>query len=60
VYLQQPGLVEANHKLGVAVTAWGSLTRGGADVKLQLGHKLDLFNDPVVVGIAKKHSRSVA
>jgi 2,5-diketo-D-gluconate reductase A len=36
------------------------LARGGLEVGLCLGEKLDLFNDPTLVSIAKKHSKTVA
>lgn len=56
----QPRLVEFCQKWGIVVTAYSTLVRGGSDVTLLLGNKIDMFHEPTLVEIAKKHNRTVA
>lgn len=59
-YLTQPGLVEFCKNVNIHVTAYSCLARGGNDVVLKLGNKIDIFNEPVLVELAKKYKKSVA
>ncbi len=51
VYLQQPDLVKFCQTFKIVVTAYSPLARGGAEVVRQLGNKIDLFNEPILVEI---------
>lgn len=42
------------------MTAYSCLARGGADVVVKLGTKIDIFNEPILVELAKKYKKSVA
>jgi len=59
-YLSQVDLITWCQKMGVHITAYSSLCRGGVHVKKVLGDIVDIFNDPVLMGIAEKHQKSVA
>ena len=60
-YLTQVDLVTWCQKMGIHVTAYSPLCRGGTDVKgLIFGDIVDIFNDPVLKEIAEKHKRSIA
>jgi len=59
-YLSQVDLITWCHKMGVHITAYSPLCRGGIDVKEVFGDIVDIFNDPVLKEIAEKHKKSVA
>lgn len=46
--------------MNIHVTAFSCLARGGNDVVLKLGNKIDIFNEPILVELAKKYKKSVA
>jgi len=50
----QERLVEFCQKWNIIVTAYSSLARGGAEVTLILGNKIDIFNEPILVELGKK------
>ena len=59
-YLSQVDLISWCQKMGIHVTAYSPLCRGGLEVKGILGDMIDLFNEPILKEIAAKHKKSVA
>jgi diketogulonate reductase-like aldo/keto reductase len=49
IYVQPWSLHEFGQKFDIVTVGYSNLARGGADVKLVLGNKVDLFNEPVLV-----------
>jgi len=46
--------------LNIAVTGYATLARGGSEAETVLGNKLDIFNEPILVELAKKYNKTVA
>lgn len=58
-FLQQPHLIEFCKRVGMAVTAYSPLARGGLNQTLVLGEQPDIFNNPILLEVAKNHNKSV-
>ena len=59
-FLPQEGLVETCQRLGIVVTGYSTLARGGNDATRVFGDKIDIFNQPKLVEISKKYNKTVA
>lgn len=58
-FLQQPGLLDFCRRVGIVVTAYSPLARGGIEQAQSFGDKPDIFNNPILVECAKNHKKEV-